>query len=171
MQKVLVISDTHGNQRLMRSVMQKEKELTHIVHLGDFYEDIEYNNDLTDGKVIIRVPGVFHPGYYSQQVPFYQTFKVEKIKISCVHAYMDIKRIPVKGNIILFGHTHQRELFKKEQNIYINPGHLKNETDRGYKASYCVIEIKGNTIKIIFRDYMCNLIEEFPLEIINRIGG
>jgi len=165
MQKILVISDTHGNQYLMRHVLQNESSCTHIVHLGDFYSDIENNEDLTDGKEIIRVPGIFHPDYFSQKVPFYQNFEVNGVKISCLHALQDLNRIPITADITLFGHTHKQELLRKRRQVLINPGHLKSERDRGYTASYCLIEFDKDSVKIKFKDYRCNLTEEFPLEI------
>jgi hypothetical protein len=145
-------------------VLEKEIYADYIVHLGDFYEDIENNYDLIAGKKLFRVPGILHPGYFTQEIPYYQDFKLNGITIAAVHAPYDIRRIPLKADIILFGHTHKQDYFTENQALLINPGHLKSETDRGFPASYCLIEFIDNNIIIKFKDYRCNLTQEFSLE-------
>jgi len=48
MKKIIILSDTHRNQKILRSVFKIEKGYTHIFHLGDDYEDLDNNFDITD---------------------------------------------------------------------------------------------------------------------------
>jgi len=43
MTKVIVISDSHGNQKLLRQALENENDAQIIFHLGDFYNDLEDN--------------------------------------------------------------------------------------------------------------------------------
>lgn len=163
MPNILIVSDTHGNSRFLRRVLVTEKECDIIIHLGDYYEDIEEHPDLTLNKDIYRVPGIMHPNYFSGKYPFYCNLEIEGLKISCVHSLHDQKRIPGKADIILFGHTHKPDLIHKDTTLYVNPGHLKRDEDRGYTASYCLMQITKDQIIINFKDYLCNLQREITL--------
>ena len=72
MKKIIVLSDTHRNQTLLRKVFSNEEELSHIFHLGDDYEDLDENSDLIEGKEVIKVPGIYHKGYLNKTIQFFQ---------------------------------------------------------------------------------------------------
>ncbi len=151
MNKIIVISDTHGNQKLLRKALSKEENISHIFHLGDNYEDIENNLDLTDGKIIYRVPGIYHSGYITRKLPAILEINIEDKTFFLVHNIQDIVPInlPPKS-IVLFGHSHHPELNLDGNVFSANPGHLKKDNDRNSDASYLVIEIskKETTFKL-----------------------
>ena len=66
MKKILLISDTHNNQKLLRKVVSSVKNITHIFHLGDNYEDLDSNPDLTENIILHRVPGIYNSKYFSK---------------------------------------------------------------------------------------------------------
>ncbi|MDP8220040.1 MAG: YfcE family phosphodiesterase [Candidatus Stygibacter frigidus] len=161
MTKVLVVSDSHGNQRFLRQVLQAEHDAEIIVHLGDYYNDLEENYDLTDGKTVYRVPGIFNSGYFSGKLSPTCVFEVNNWRIGGVHAPQDIPKLPGKFDVILSGHTHSPKVEKLNLYLHINPGHLKNLIDRGNIASYAVLEISDEKINVKIRQINCNLKEEY----------
>ena len=165
MYKILIISDTHGNFAFLRRVLEEEKNCNQIIHLGDYYEDLNEHSDLIANTEVLRVPGIMNPGYFSGKYPFFQKIEIYKISIVCIHSLQDLKRAGTTGDIILFGHTHKPELVPVDGQYLINPGHLKHKEDRGYTASYCLLEISETKIIIKFKDYLCNLINEIPLDL------
>ena len=157
--KALVISDTHGNQKLLRQVLKQEQEVSIIFHLGDFYKDVEQNYDLTDGKLIHRVPGIFNSGYFSGKLPATCVTEINGWKIGCVHAPQDIPKLPGKLDLVMHGHTHSPFIEKQAARIILNPGHLKNVVDRGNMASYAILEVTETDLTIKIIEISCNLKE------------
>lgn len=168
MHKILIVSDTHGNYRFLRNVLNNENDCDMIIHLGDYYEDLDEQSDITSNKQIIRVPGILNPGYFSGKYPYFQKLEIDGISFVCIHALQDLKRSRAQGDIVLFGHTHKPELVPMDDHYLLNPGHLKRKEDRGFVASYCILEMQENEIVVKFKDYLCNLKQEIPLELLKK---
>ncbi|OQX72026.1 MAG: hypothetical protein B6D62_00260 [Candidatus Cloacimonas sp. 4484_275] len=151
MNKIIVLSDTHGNQLLLRKALQNEENVSIVFHLGDFYEDLDENFDLLENKTVVKVPGIFHPGYRDKTIPAVQIFTAEDWKFLLVHDPNDIPEKVENIDLILFGHTHNRTFFRKKNSYFLNPGHLKKTKDKGQQASYAVLEIYPDFVSIVFK--------------------
>lgn len=165
MERIIIISDTHKNQVLMRKAFSNEDNITHIFHLGDNYEDLDENFDLTEGKEIIKIPGIFHPGYLNKSLPAVQNTEISGWKFLLIHNIEDLKSIKHEADFFLFGHTHSWSFEKKKNSYFINPGHLRKESDKGRKPSYVVIDIEKESIIVSFK-YINGKV--FKKEIISR---
>ena len=152
MQKILVISDTHNNQRLLRKACENENDASHIFHLGDNYSDLDNNYDLTHSKTILKVPGIFHPGYRNKSLPYFQIISVNLWNFLLVHDIGDLKNLTKINDIdvLLHGHTHHPEITTHENFTIFNPGHLKRNLDRGEVPTYGILSFDGEelTLKI-----------------------
>jgi len=157
--KALVISDTHGNQKLLRQVLTQEQEVSIIFHLGDFYSDLEPNYNLTEGKLVYQVPGIFNSGYFSGKLPATGVTEINGWKIGFVHAPQDIPKLTGKLDLVMHGHTHSPFIEKLPTRIILNPGHLKNVVDRGNMASYAILEVTETDLTIKIIEISCNLKE------------
>jgi uncharacterized protein len=166
--KVLVVSDSHKNQKLLRQVLSQNQDVDYIIHLGDDYEDLDGNFDLTGGKEIIKVPGIWHSGYYSRNLPITRELVIGDFKIGCLHTLTDKRKLSNDCDIILYGHTHKPEIRKIIDKIELNPGHLKYIEDRGNTASYGRLTIDNAKIIMEIFDYNCNLIEASTLEKVKK---
>ena len=151
MEKIVILSDTHNNQKLFRQGLQNETGVKHVFHLGDNYEDLNDNFDLTENVIIHRVPGIFHPGYSDKTLPSSLDIDILGWKLILVHDIKDSVNKREGRDIIFYGHTHKATFYEKNNKYYLNPGHLKKEFDRGIKASYAVMEIDENKISIKFK--------------------
>ncbi len=165
MKKLIVLSDTHKNQILLRKVLSNEENLTHIFHLGDFYEDLDDNFDLTEKKAIVKIPGIFHPKYLDKTLPAIQSASISGWNFLLVHNIEDLKDIPDSINFIFYGHTHQHRFEKRNKFYFLNPGHLKEKIEKNRKASYVVINITSSQVEIFFK-YLDGSV--FHTEKINR---
>jgi len=151
MKKLIVLSDTHKNQILLRKVLSNEENLTHIFHLGDFYEDLDNNFDLTNDKEIVKIPGIFHPKYLDKSLPAIQSANISGWNFLLVHNIEDLKDIPDSTDFILYGHTHQHSFEKRNKLYFLNPGHLKKKIGKNRKASYVVMNIAPSQVEIFFK--------------------
>jgi putative phosphoesterase len=151
MKKIIILSDTHGNQKLLRQAITNETRITHIFHLGDNYGDMDENPDLLENKKLIKVPGIFHAGYIDGSIPAIQEISLSGWNFLLVHNVNDLKKISTHTNLVLFGHTHNLSFETINKIQYLNPGHLKSKKDRKRKATYIVIDISAKVIQIHFK--------------------
>ena len=151
MKKIMIISDTHENQFLLRKAFDQEENITHIFHLGDNYEDLDSNLVLIETRQVFKVPGIYHPGYLDGSIPAIQQITISDWNIMLVHNALDPRANSQKFNIVFHGHTHQFEFRKTRDYYYINPGHLKAKSDRGRKPSYLTVDVHENKLEFKFK--------------------
>ena len=151
MKKIIILSDTHKNQKTLRNVFKVESDYTHIFHLGDDYEDLDNNFDITNDIELFRVPGVYHPGYSNGTLPIILEIEINNWRFALAHRLEDLLKTSIPADIYLYGHTHHSNYDHIEDKHFINPGHLKAKTDRSQKASYAVITIYKSNLEIQFK--------------------
>jgi hypothetical protein len=161
MEKILVISDTHKNLSLLKQVLINEIDADTILHLGDFYEDLDIFGSETAGKTIVKVPGIFHPKYKDGSLSPTAEYESGSWKMLLVH---DAKDAHIRDeDILLFGHTHNRQYHKEGDIHLINPGHLKSSSDKGRAPSYAVFFVDEAQLEIQFFSLERELIEEINI--------
>ena len=145
---VLVISDSHGNINFLHSVVNKAKEIADIKqiwHLGDEYEDMNYID--FDG-IVKRVPGTRHPDYNSGKLLKFLSFAFANNDITIIHSPYDIPSSLIGEKRLFFhGHLHRSNIEKSGNGIIISPGHIKCHNDRGYDATFLIVQF-SKKIKI-----------------------
>lgn len=161
--KILVVSDTHGNHKLLENVLARENEVQYVFHLGDEHTDLDLHPEYLSGKTVVTVAGLYHSDYYSkgrlqklilQQLPIYLTHVKNNFTINFN-----------EKALYCYGHTHQPILEKAGKCIFLNPGHLKKEMDRGYPASSAIIEFTEKDLSIYIREYNGNIRAELVLKL------
>ena len=162
MSKILVLSDTHKNYDILKKVLKMEKNYNTIFHLGDDYEDIESLK--TEKEVsLFRVPGIYHPKYLSGVLPKTLIAEIDNISFTLVHSISDC--LNPKTNFVLFGHTHNFTFYKKDGVYFLNPGHLKSETDRGHIATYATVTINSSNIKLKIKSLFQDVIQDTSISL------
>lgn len=144
-----VISDTHGNRRMMHQVaddLRSRHKADLLVHVGDDYTDAE--ELAMAGYTIEMVPGLWCPEYADHRIPNTIVESVDGITISAAHADKDLRARELTATIVLTGHTHVARIDKLGRSIYLNPGHLKSKFDRGEHPSYALITTGEKDINI-----------------------
>ncbi len=148
-----VISDTHGNVRLMHKVadlLSREFAADVIIHLGDDYSDAGQLE--MAGHTVWAVPGLWCPEYQGYRVPKVRVKTVEGIRIAFAHAERDIAQVRAGADLLLTGHTHSARIALADGVISMNPGHLRRSTDRGEHASFGLVTVSE-------RELMCAIHE------------
>ncbi len=135
-----VMSDTHGNVRLMHKVadlLSRKFAAEVIIHLGDDYADA--NQLEMAGHAVWAVPGLWCPEYQSYRVPKARVETVLGRRIAFAHAERDIAPLRSGTDLLLTGHTHAARIALEDGVLSMNPGHLRRSTDRGQHASFGLI--------------------------------
>ncbi len=149
--RVAVMSDTHGNIKLFQDMIDyasNELNVKAFWHLGDSYEDCD-RVDLR-GRYVVRVPGIYHPGYRDQSIESSVQIPFDPFKFLLIHDPADARGLLyADSNIILHGHTHCPSCqIDQRGKLFINPGHLKSRRDRGYDASFAVLTIHSGLLVV-----------------------
>ncbi len=150
--KIIVISDTHGNQKFLRKALKNENTFNYVFHLGDNFDDIDFNEDVIGGAEVLRVPGIFHPGYLDRSIPATQTISINKTSFLLIHNINDLNKIDSDVKVVFYGHTHKPAIESSGGVHFANPGHLKQDHHRGSDASYLVVSIEGKEITFCFKN-------------------
>jgi predicted phosphodiesterase len=160
MSKILIISDTHGNHALLKSVLKKNMDCEYLIHLGDEPDDLDRHSKFTAGMSIFSVYGLYHNGWTPDNSCV--RFTIAEVDFVISHSVDGLVRSS-QPCIYCYGHTHHRTVEKKGDDIYINPGHLKKEQDRGESAGYMVMHISDGKKSLFCFDYQHNLLQKIVL--------
>ena len=147
--KVVIVSDTHGSHRNLEKVLEEEKPMDMLIHLGDVEGGEDYITALADCPThIVRGNKDFFsdlPGEEEFMMGGYHMF------ISHGHYYyvsMGEERLKEEArargaDIVMYGHTHKPTLTREEDLITLNPGSIAYPRQEGRRPSYMVMEIGG----------------------------
>lgn len=145
--KILIISDTHRHEENLEIVLEQEKNLDILIHLGDVEGAEDYiraiagcpcymvagNNDYfsTLHKEIKTTIGGYNVlmthGHY-----YYVSLGYETIEVEAVAQGMDI---------VMFGHTHRPIVEVKDNITLLNPGSLSYPRQANGKPSYIIMTL------------------------------
>ena len=145
--KILIISDTHGSHKNFDRVIEKERPLDMLIHLGDVEGDEDYIPAVADCPVHM----VSGNNDYNLDLPAQDIFNIGDYKVLVVHGHTfyvyrgveRLKQYALQNNIdiVMFGHTHKPYFSQKDGLTVLNPGSLSYPRQDGRKPSYMVMEI------------------------------
>jgi len=146
MQKVLIISDTHGNQDNLRTVIENAGEFDLLIHCGDV-EGAEEEIMQMAGCPCRMVSG--NCDFFSR-LPKELEFEIEEYRIFLCHGHNYgtsmgyenlIEEASSRGAGIVFcGHTHKPCIIRRNGVILVNPGSLSYPRQDGRLPSYCIMD-------------------------------
>lgn len=147
--KVLVLSDSHGNNRVLDRVIEMNQDVDRIVHCGDIecdefiYPDlltVRGNNDYWGDFPETRILNL---GNYRVLVTHsHQTYFHQRLE------YLSRQAIEAQCDVVLYGHTHVAADDVVNGVRCINPGSLRYNRD-GRPISYAIVEFNDD-IQVTF---------------------
>lgn len=148
MKKILVMSDSHGNERNILRACSRFSEVDCVIHLGDFIKDTQF---IAKNKKVYAVKG---------NCDFYSKGKTERVitiggkKILMLHGHKQRVKTGLlalglyarekDADIALFGHTHIPTEQMYEGVLLYNPGSLAGHS----QPTIGIITIDGDRVKI-----------------------
>ena len=114
-----VISDTHG---VLRDEVVKNLEgCDYIIHAGDICgEEIFERLNKIARTFVVR--GNNDGDTFGRKLPYYKEIEMDETLIYVVHKKEDIPS-ELKGvKLVIYGHSHKREVKEIDNILYINPG-------------------------------------------------
>lgn len=152
--KVLVLSDSHGAVHFLRRILEAESDCETVFFLGDGLGDVEKMKPHFPKKKFICVKGN-NDFYYQENREAYKYIDGMTI-MACHGDALGVRRslrevisktASVRGNLALYGHTHQRNLYSDAATgiFAVNPGAVCD-------GRYCVLDIKGGMFEYYPKD-------------------
>lgn len=142
--KIVVVSDSHGRDDVLKDILLKNHDADYYFHLGDSEAEI---NDI---KPFASVRGNMD---YDYNLPLERVIDLKNHSLYLTHGQMyggneDLIAKTAKSlgcDIAFFGHTH-RFLDRIIDGVrVINPGSCRNPKD-GSKPSYAVVTINDSKV-------------------------
>ena len=145
--KILIVSDTHRRDANLEEVLEKEKPVDCLIHLGDVEGSEDYIRELVQCPVHM-VSGNCD---FFCDLPREEEFSLGKYRVMITHGHyyyvsLDFQEIrrqaEARGvDIVMFGHTHRPLLEKEDGVLLLNPGSLSFPRQEGRKPSYILMEL------------------------------
>ena len=145
--KILIVSDTHGRHQNLETVLEKEKPLDMLIHLGD----VEGGDDYI--RLVAECPLEVVAGnndFYSN-LPIERILQIGKYNVLLTHghyyyAHSGNEQLKSAGrrnkaDIVLFGHTHRPFFLEEKDIIVLNPGSLSYPRQSRREPTYLIMEI------------------------------
>lgn len=141
--KILLISDTHGNNVVIDKLVEMYPNMDKYLHAGDVegdeyslapFDAVKGNCDHYSTLPIQRIISTPYGNLFMTHEP---------------HMPINIKK-EYDIKIFIHGHTHRRK-FVQENGLYIiNPGSISFSRD-GYELSYAILTITENDVQVEFK--------------------
>ncbi len=155
--KIGIVSDSHGDlEALQKSLffLKETENVEHLFHLGDNASDTVFMQHIIPS--IFKVPGTRETGY---EDPAIRTLNIslEGISFSLSHV-IDEKAPGV--DVVVYGHTHVPRAYLENDILYVNPGHVINNTMRYPFPTFAVLDLIRSSIIVRFYTLNLELLEE-----------
>lgn len=148
MKKILIVSDTHRRQEYLEEVLEQEKPLDLLIHLGDVEGDEDYITFLAECPVEM----VAGNNDFFCDLPGEQEIRIGKYRVLLTHGHYyyvnsgleRLKREAETRNIdiIMFGHTHRPVIVQDENRTILNPGSISYPRQEGRRPSYIIMNLE-----------------------------
>lgn len=142
--KAVIVSDSHGNSKILERIFAAEPKTDCIIHLGDGSDDLTGLSGYTGRIPVYQLKGNNDPSFYN--FPSKLITYMGNIKFFACHGHLlDVKfgltklhyaALQDECRIAFFGHTHIPFIEESEDVAFFNPG-------CAYKGQYGVLETNG----------------------------
>ncbi len=145
--RILIVSDTHRHEENLEIVLQREKNLDMLIHLGDSEGSEDYIHTIAECPCYI-VKG--NNDYFSDlNRDIKMTIGKYRVLLTHGHHYyvsLGTETIISEGraqdmDIVMFGHTHRPLVDIREDITVLNPGSLSYPRQEGRIPTYIMMTI------------------------------
>lgn len=145
--KILIVSDTHAQNKNLERVLERVGKIDMMIHLGDVEGSEMHIEDIADCPIHM----IAGNNDFFSDLEKEEEFDIGGYHIFITHGHqyyvsMGTERIKQealerKADIVMFGHTHKPIIDRGEDLITINPGSISYPRQEGRKESYIIMEI------------------------------
>lgn len=145
--KIVIISDTHGDNDAIKNVYLREYDADCFLHAGDSEAPAEDIAPFSGVKGNCDISSYQYPNSRLIKTP-YGLLKIQHYPLFDDSCYKSLKEENVK--IFIHGHTHKKEDREVDGVKILCPGSLSFSRD-DIVGSYLVLKLSENKIETIFK--------------------
>ena len=162
--KILIMSDSHGNDLYVAKALDREWPVDAMIHLGDTQEEEDEFAEILAGE---EVPLYLVKGNCDWYVdlPLDRIVELAGHRILITHGHThavsygteEVAHLAQKNDcsIALYGHTHRPEIDDSHPGLLIlNPGSISLPRQTGRKKSYMVLELESGKEPEVWLRYL-----------------
>jgi len=148
--KILIVSDTHGRDAVLKRLLEQVKPIDMLIHCGDVEGSEDYIRSMADCPVHM----VAGNNDFFCNLPKEEEFLIGKYRVLLTHGhyyYITMGEQMIKEDarargfdIVMFGHTHRPYLEQDRGIVVLNPGSLSYPRQEGRKPSYIIMDLDRN---------------------------
>ena len=145
--KILIVSDTHGHEKNLETVIEKTGPVDLFIHLGD----IEGHEDYIEALAGCPVHMVSGNNDFFSELPREEELQLGRYRVLITHGHyygvsVGTSRLKEEAasrniDIVMYAHTHRPEIDREEEVTVVNPGSLSYPRQWGRKPSYLIMEL------------------------------
>ncbi|GAY73174.1 YfcE family phosphodiesterase [Lentilactobacillus kosonis] len=169
MSKVLVVSDSHGDQKILRTIWTKfNDQVECFFHCGD--SELSKDSDLIHKYLLVKGNMDF------EDFPIERTISVGDTKVYQTHGHLKgvnfnilnllLTAESMDAGIALFGHTHELMCTTDNGVLLVNPGSISQP--RGDFASiggtFCTIDINNSDFIVDYYNREMQVVPELHFQ-------
>lgn len=145
--KILIVSDTHGRHDNLEVILEREKPLDLLIHLGDAEGAEDYIEVIAECPVeVVAGNNDFYtklPGELIIQIGDYKTLITHGHYYYVNGGTSHIRKAALERgiDIAMFGHTHKPFFEEDEDVIILNPGSISYPRQEGKNPSYMIMDL------------------------------
>lgn len=145
--RALIISDSHGKNDDVKTVIEQAGHIDMLIHLGDIERGPDYIKSLVDCPVHM----VSGNNDYNIHLPASEEFEFEGYKIFITHGHRfyvnsgvtHLEKYAIENgyDVAMYGHTHVPYLHIGEQVTILNPGSISYPRQEGREHTFMIMEV------------------------------
>ena len=149
--KILVVSDSHGNNNNIIKALNKQSPVDMLIHCGDMEQDIQNSIGRRFNIDIYYVTGNCDFCLPTQKEIM---IRLENHRILVVHGHeYGVKRSTDSllshakskdADIVLYGHSHVPNMENRDGVLILNPGSISYPRQFSRNKTYAVLTLNGN---------------------------
>ena len=146
--RILVISDTHGHERILSDIIKKAGKIDCAIHLGDSDSSADLVREMFDCPVYMVAGNCDYftdiPDEAALSLAGHRIFITHGHRYYVSHSLKELKRAALKRkcDLALFGHTHCPIVDESDPRIILaNPGSACFPRQTPRRKSYMILEL------------------------------
>jgi phosphodiesterase family protein len=158
--RILIASDTHGKDEVLKEVIDKEAPFDMLIHLGDTVgSEKKIAQMLSVRTAFLTVKG---NNDFANTLDEKKEVRLGKYKALLVHGHrhgvyagtqhLRNEALSKGYDIVMYGHTHVPHYENKDGIIILNPGSISYPRQRGNTGTYMIMDIDASdTINTVLK--------------------
>lgn len=148
MQRILILSDSHGRNENIELAIKKAGKIDKMIHLGDVGYDYLSVERMAHVPTYMVAGNNDYGGFLKDRLIIY----IGSHKVYITHGHRESVYFGLDGlrytalqnecDIVMFGHTHVPVIDVQENDVtFINPGSISLPRQTGHKKTFIIMEI------------------------------